>query len=161
MKRFERIVMATVFLTIAGYLYLDAQNPATLHYAGNLGFQQQTISTQTPTLTSNQMAPGVTTFSNAGAVTYTTDTAANICSLFPSVGNTSDQGFAYDWYVKSTGAGGINAPTLGTGVTLTGTGTAATVTVRHFKVVLTACPVAGTSSPTAAVQLFSLETTAF
>jgi hypothetical protein len=159
MKRFEKLGTVVAFAVIAALLVLG-QNPAPLGNYGNLGFVTTTISTATATLTANQML-GVTVGSNAGAVTFTTDSAVNICSMFPFVGASSSQGFAYDWYVKSTGAGGMTAPTMGAGVTLVGTGTAATLTVRHFKVILDACPVPGTTTPTAAVRLFSLETTAF
>jgi hypothetical protein len=141
---------------------LYAQLPAPLGPYGNLGWTITTLSTQTPTLTANQMQGEIiTTF--AGATTMTTDTAANICSMFPFYGNAgpSAQGFAYDLYVKSA-AGNTNViPTAGAGVTIVGLGTNAASTVRHWKVVLNTCPIPGTTSPTAAVTMHSLETTTF
>jgi hypothetical protein len=140
-------------------LLLFGQNPAPLGPYGNLGFVVSTISTQTPTLTANQML-GETNFTFAGAVTPTTDTAANICSMFPFVGNPgAGVGYAYDWYERTSGAGGsLVIPTAGTGVTIVGLGTAATLSIRHWKVVLNTCPVPGTALPAASVTMFSLET---
>lgn len=148
----------SILLAVAVVLY--AQQSAPLGPYGNIGWQITTLSAQTPTLAANQMIGEViTTF--GGATTMTTDTAANICALFPFVGSGGAQGFAYDWYVKSA-AGNTNViPTAGTGVTIVGLGTNAASTVRHWKVVLNACPQPGTTSPTAAVTMHSLETSTF
>ena len=139
---------------------LIGQQTAPLGPYGNLGWQVTTLSAQTPTLSANQMIGNiVTTF--GGATTMTTDSAVNICSLFPFVGASGAQGFAYDLYVKSA-AGNTNViPTAGAGVTIVGLGTNAASTVRHWKIVLNACPVPGTILPTAAVTMYSLETTTF
>jgi hypothetical protein len=130
---------------------------------GNLGWPITTISAQTQTLTASQMIGEViTTF--AGATTLTTDTAANICSQFQFIGGSGTMpagGWAYDWYLKSAAGNTNTVPTAGTGVTIVGTGTNAASTVRHWKIVLNACPVPGTSSPTAAVTMHSLETSVF
>jgi hypothetical protein len=162
MKRYERAFTVVAGLVIAALLVFS-QNPAPLGPYANLGWQITTLSTQTPTLAANQMIGEViTTF--AGATTMTTDTAVNICGLFPQYGaaqQSSAAGFAYDWYVKSA-AGNTNViPTAGAGVTIVGLGTNAASTVRHWKVVLNTCPVPGTTTPTAAVTMHSLETSTF
>lgn len=133
--------------------------PALMGPYGNLGWQVTAISTQTPTLTANQMIGNVVT-SFGGATTMTTDSAANICLLFPFVGNQNST-FAYDWYVKAAAGDTDVIPTAGAGVTIVGLGTNAASTVRHWKIVLNACPVPGTTSPTAAVTMYSLETSTF
>src|SRR5882672_11010919 len=102
MQRFERFGTVVAFAVIAALLVLG-QNPAPLGPLGNSGFQITTLATQTPTLTANQMIGEIiTTF--AGATTMTTDTAVNICLLYPQFGSgagSSAGGFAYDLYVKS------------------------------------------------------------
>jgi hypothetical protein len=102
-----------------------------------------------------QSIAGIMTDSCAAGCTLTTDTAANLCSLTPVNGLTSTNNFYTDWYVKATGA---STATLagGTGVTLVGTGTAASAAVRHFRFQFVNC-----GSGTAAINLVSLETTAF
>jgi hypothetical protein len=154
-KGFSAGLLTGVMLCVS---LLIGQNTAPLGPYGNLGFVVTAISTQTPTLTANQML-GETNFTFAGAVTPTTDTAANICSMFPFVGSSGNFGFVYDWYERTSGAGGsLVIPTAGTGVTIVGLGTAATLSIRHWKILLTSCPVPGTSLPAAAVTMFSLET---
>jgi hypothetical protein len=162
MKRFERFFTVVAFSVIAALLVVG-QNPAPLGPYANLGFPITTLATQTPTLTANQMVGEIiTTF--AGATTMTTDTAANLCLLFPQVGAASQNsagGFVYDLYVKSA-AGNTNViPTAGAGVTIVGLGTTGASSVRHWKVVLNTCPVPGTTTPTAAVTMHSLETSTF
>src|SRR5579859_4276610 len=92
LNRFERVMTVTAFLAIAA-LFVFGQNPAPLGPYANLGWQITTLATQTPTLTANQMIGEViTTF--AGATTMTTDTAANICALFPQVGGSNQNSAA-------------------------------------------------------------------
>ena len=118
---------------------------------GNVG-----VGTGAVTLTLDQMRGGLLTSTITGATTYTTPTATALCTLFPFLAAQNANNFSYDWYVKNTAASSI-AITLagGSGVTLVGTGTAAQSALRHFKVVFTSC------GATPAVQLISLETTAF
>lgn len=163
MKRFLQIVSISFTLVLMGdlALHLFAQ-PAPIGPFGNTGFNTAlSISAQTATLTAQQMVPGVVTTSFAGATTLTTDTAANLCTLFPQVGASGNQNFAWDWYLKSAAGNTNTIPTGGTGVTFVGSGTTAASSVRHFKIILTACPVPGTSTPTAAAVLYSLETALF
>ncbi len=136
--------------------------PAPLSAYGNQGFAQTGSNVATTvTLTANQMVGGFYLTNNAAAQTITMDTAANACLLFPFVGNSQSTNFAWDWYLKNITGAGTATLAIGTGWTLTGTGSAATNTVRHFKFVLNTCPIPGTTSPTAAATAFSLETTAF
>lgn len=130
---------------------------------GNFGFFN-TAQINTTTIPAFQMV-GMVTGTPTAAANYTTDTAVNICSLFPFVGAANLSGasnFAWDWYVKNTSAGAFTITVLGgTGVTVTGTATAAQNNMRHFKMVANACPPAGLTVPTAAITAFSLETAAF
>lgn len=134
---------------------VSAQVAYPLQPYGNLGFNNTTIAA-TGTAAAFQMI-GLVTATTGAATTITTDTATNLCALFPFV-QTLTPGAAnwqWDWYVKSTGA---NTATVaaGAGVTLVGTGTSATATVRHYKIVLTNC-----TSGSAAATIYSLETSAF
>lgn len=161
MKRWIKETLGIgISILLAVAIILHAQQNAPLGPYGNLGWQITTASSQTPTLTGNMMIGElITTF--GGATTATTASAVDICSLFPFVGTSGSQGFAYDWYVKSA-AGNTNViPTAGAGVTIVGLGTNAASTVRHWKIVLNACPQPGTVLPTAAVTMHSLETSTF
>jgi len=156
-KSFICGVLIGTFLTLPFLLF--GQQPLPIGNYGNLGFTVSVVSTQTPTLVANPQMTGETNFSFAGAVTPTTDTAANICALFPFIGASGQTNFVYDWYERISGAGGSGViPTAGTGVTIVGLGTVAAASVRHWKILLNACPVPGTTSPTAAVTMYSLET---
>jgi hypothetical protein len=92
------------------------------------------------------------------ARTYTTGTATAICAQLAPLfnGQTATPGFSWDWYVVETSGAFTVTIAAGAGVTLVGTGTAATVSVRHFKWSVTTC-VAGVQ----ALELDSLETSAF
>lgn len=157
LKRFERIFIAAVFFAFAGYVYMQGQSaPSALVLS--VPFTDNNTFTDTGTVTANQLVQGLLKGTPTGAATYTTDTAANLCAAFPQVGSTGNQPAAYDLYIKNTSAG-ANTITMagGAGVTLVGTGTTAQNFVRHFKVALTECR----AGQTAAVRLYSLETTAF
>lgn len=127
----------------------------------NLGFTNGPSVTVASTIPAFQMV-GLTTANSAGAIALTTDTATNLCGLFPFVGaqTTGASNYAWDWYIKQTGAGSTTM-VAGSGVTLIGSGSVATVSVRHMKVQLANCPPVGLVSPTPAVNLYSLETAAF
>jgi hypothetical protein len=129
---------------------------------GNAGFANTAL-INTATVPAYSMVGLVTGTPTAGA-TYTTDTAVNLCALFPFVGSQTAGAsqYAWDWYIKNTAGGAFTITAAGgTGVTLSGTGTAAQNNMRHFKVVLTSCPPFNLTTPTAAATLFSLETAAF
>jgi hypothetical protein len=129
---------------------------------GNAGFANSAF-INTATVPAYSMVGLVTGTPTAGA-TYTTDTAVNLCALFPFVGSQTAGAsqYAWDWYIKNTAGGAFTITAAGgTGVTLSGTGTAAQNNMRHFKVVLTSCPPFNLTTPTAAATLFSLETAAF
>jgi hypothetical protein len=121
---------------------------------GNLGFTN-TAFVNTATIPAFAMVGIVTGTPTAGA-TYTTDTATNLCALFPFVATQNAQQFSWDWYIKNTAGGAFTITAAGgTNVTLSGSGTAAQNNMRHFKIILTGC----TGTPT--VFMYSLETAAF
>lgn len=131
---------------------------------GNLGFSNSTF-INTATIPAYALV-GLSTGTPTAGATYTTDTATNICSLFPFVGSQAagagGANFSWDWYVKDTSAGAFTITAAGgSGVTMVGTGTATQNQMRHFKFVLNACPPVGLTVPTAAVTFYSLETAAF
>jgi hypothetical protein len=105
----------------------------------------------TPTQVSELSVTG-----QSGALTCTTPTATQLCTLFPFVGG-SAANFHWDMYLINAGTGTVTVA-LGTGVTnpLTGTLTVAAGSVKHFLFVLTNC-VAGSQ----AAQLISLGTSVF
>lgn len=113
--------------------------------------------TDTATLSAFQNL-GILIGTPTAAAAYTTTTATNLCALFPFMQSGANSNYGWDWYVKNTSAG-ANTITVqaGSGVTVSGTATAAQNAVRHFKVVLTECR----PGATAAATIFSLETTAF
>lgn len=146
-----KTVLLLMCLSVAG---LFAQTQPLGPY-GNIPVNTANTAIDTATLSVGQMA-GVLTGTPTAAATYTTPSATALCALFPFVASGNAQNWNYDWLVKNTSLG-ANAITLagGSGVTLVGTGTAAQNAARHFKVVFNTC----TGTP--AVQLISLETSAF
>jgi hypothetical protein len=101
---------------------------------------------------------GITSGALTAAATYTTDTATNLCALFPFVQTLTpgSANYAWDWYVRQTGGAFTITVAGGTGVTLVGTGTVAQAAVRHFKIQLTNC-----TAGAASANLYSLETATF
>ena len=122
---------------------------------GTIHWTTGNVAADTATLTPTKML-GVLTGTPTAAANYTTPTAAQFCALFPFVA-TSNGTYDYDWVLKNTSAG-ANTITLvaGTGVTLSGTGTAAQNTVRVFKISLNNC-----TAGSEAVRIWSLATGAF
>ena len=66
---------------------------------GNIGFNSVAF-TNSATIPASQMI-GLTIGTPTQTAVYTTDTATNLCALFPAVGNSGTQNFAWDWYVKN------------------------------------------------------------
>lgn len=161
---FKEAILAVVALVLAigpaMFLYekMEAQQALPLGAYGNIPALTGNVgATITGTVPSTQMA-GLLNQTPGAAITDTTDTATNLCALFPVVQN---QGaFSWDLWSKNIGAGGIITWAGGAGVTLVGTGTIATNSVRHFKVTVNGCGT-GTPTPTPTAQLISLETSAF
>lgn len=118
-----------------------------------------TTAADTATLTLNQVV-GIVVGTPTAAANYTTPTATAMCNAFPqlrAVTATSASHFYVHWYVKNTSAGAFTITVVGgTGVTVSGTKTAAQNQVRHFIWQPTSC-VAGSE----AWNLYSLETAAF
>jgi hypothetical protein len=122
---------------------------------GNIPVNTANTAADTIVLVTGQMY-GILTGTPTAAANYTTPTATQLCTVFPFLSSGSATNWAYDWYIKNTSAGGNTITAVaGSGVTLVGTGTTAQNFVRHFKVVFNTC------SGTPAVQLISLETSAF
>jgi hypothetical protein len=136
---------------------VDAQTAYNLGPYGNLTWSNVTTATNTNTLRALDMTTLITGTPTVNT-TYTTDSATNLCALFPFVASRNAQGFTWDWYLKNT-AGSALTITLaaGSGVTIVGTGTVAQNFVRHFKVNIKSCRAGATPAAT----IFSLETTAF
>jgi len=112
--------------------------------------------TNTGTVSAQQLT-GVLTDTNTGAAALTTDTATNICALFPAAGNTGGGNSAYIFWLKnSASSSGAVTLTAGTGVTITGTATVAAGSIKPFIGVM-ACP----PGTTAAVNYVSLGTSVF
>lgn len=128
-------------------LLSNGQLPVNL--AGNVAVGTQTLGLAA-------FATQILTGTPTGAASYTTPTATALCTLFPFLAQNGTFDWSYDWYVVNT-SGGSNTITMvvGSGVTLVGTGTAAQNFTRHFKVNFVTC------QGTPAVQLVSLETSAF
>lgn len=124
---------------------------------GNIPWIASNTATDTATLSASQMT-GILVGTPTAAATYTTDTAANLCALFPFVANSAANSFNWSWVVKNTSAG-ANTITVaaGTGVTVSGTATAAQNNLRRFQIVLNECR----AGKTAAATVYSLETAAY
>ena len=151
------LLLAAGFVAFVGYphyVYAQQPIPQLQGFPGSIGQTVTTAVTATGALTTVQNF-GIVTANSAGAITLTTDTATNLCAV---VGRTSTdvQGVFWDLYIKQVGAGSVNALAAGTGVTVTGTATVATVNVRHFRAFPTNC-----TPGSAAVTFLSLETSAF
>lgn len=153
MNRFIRhrtffAVLAVVM--IWGATLLLSQNRIVVGPYGVL-FRSNTA-TDTATLTTTQMAPGILVGTPTGAATYTTPTATNLCSAFYNVGIVApgtNSNYGYDLWIRNT-SGGANTITIagGTGVTLA-TGNTNTIAQNHtrlFKVVATNCTPGGASN---------------
>lgn len=150
-------VLTAVFMLVLLFSMstLAIAQPAPLGPMGNLPFSQLNVATDTASLVPSQMVGLLVGTPTAGA-TYTTPTATQLCALFPFVGASNATSFSWLFVVKNTSAG-ANTITLagGTGVTLSGTGTAAQNTVRLFMIEVRGC------GGTPAALLYSLNTGSF
>jgi hypothetical protein len=114
------------------------------------------VATDTATIVANKTV-GLLTGTPTAAAAYTTDTAANICKVFPFVANQNAFGFNYIFYLKNTAGGAFTITlTAGAGVTIVGTATVAQNNIKPFLVVLKTCTVGSE-----AVDMISLGTSAF
>jgi len=152
-------------LTLLSFGVLTVIGRAQLAYPqgpgnGNLGLTTSAINA-TGTIPAQQMV-GVVNSTPTAAATLTTDTAANICALFPSVANLSGtaSNFAWDLWIRNLGT----SPWLvtlagGSGVTLatSGINSVAMGQTRHYKVSLTSCG----STNAVAVQALESNNTVF
>lgn len=152
MKRIFRSGLLAVILSLTLYGQQVLQGP----YGA---FWRNTTAIGTATLTINQVV-GILVGTPVAAANYTTPTATQMCNAFLTLRsntNTYASTFKVDWYIKNT-SGGANTITVvaGTGVTLSGTGTATQNNMRHLVWQPTNCT-AGSEAWT----VFSLETAAF
>lgn len=150
--------MKTATLSIAFLLCMSfafAQS-VPLGPMGNLPFTTATVAADTATLTNAQMVGLLTGTPTAGA-TYTTPTAAQLCTYFRNIIPPITNNYSWHLWVKNTSAGS-NTITVagGTGVTNVGARTAAQNNVRHFVIAITNC-----TAGSEAASLVSLETAAF
>lgn len=140
---------------------IQAQQTMPLGPYGQVPIRTGNTAADTATLVLGQMSTLLTGTPTAAA-NYTTPTATLLCSLFPFVGSGGVNNFSWDFFVKNTSAGANTITVVGgTGVTVTGTATIAQNAIKHFKIVLTACPIPGTTSPTAVAQVLSLGSSTF
>lgn len=169
MKMFNRnrklfvLMVSCIGLLVAATL-LFAQNRIAPGPYGVL-FRSNTA-TDTTTLSTTQFAPGILVGTPTAAANYTTPTAANICSAFPSVSINApgtNTNFGYQLFIRNV-SGGANTITLvaGAGVTLAAgnTNTIAQNHTRAFLVVPTACGNGNNPAGSAAVTVFSLQDSA-
>lgn len=158
--RFSRIGVLLV-LALCVSLSAFGQQTMPLGTYGQVPTRTGNVAADTATLVPAQMSSLITGTPTAAA-SYTTPTATLLCTLFPFVGASGSNNFAWDWFVKNTSAGANTITVVaGSGVTVVGTATIAQNAVKHFRIVLTACPISGSSSPTAAAQVISLGTSTF
>lgn len=125
---------------------------------GNLPFTTLQVGpTATGTIPAYQFV-GLLTATPAAAATFTSDTAANFCALFPFVANRYARNYNWDFWLKdlSSTSGHTLQVAAGSGMTLVGTGAVAISSVTHFKMVLTSC-----RPGSEAGQIVSLETSTF
>lgn len=151
MTRFKRIIGTLAILSLVGIwggLIITAQNRNT---ASPFAIFRLSTATDTATLTTTQMAPGLLIGTPTAGATYTTPTAAQFCSAFPGIAITApgtNSNYGYDLWIRNT-SGGANTITVaaGSGVTLAAgnTNTVAQNHTRIFKLVPTSC--AGGNNP--------------
>lgn len=112
---------------------------ANLQAYGNIPWLPGSTATATAAIPAANLV-GVLYGTPTAAATYTTDTATNLCGLFPFVGNNNQTYWNWDLYVINLAAGADTITMAGgSGVTLVGTGTAPQNDYRHLKFVLTEC----------------------
>jgi hypothetical protein len=123
---------------------------------GSLPFTVATTAIDTITLNTTQVVGLLTGTPTAGA-TYTTPTAAALCTYFRHIVKPNQTVYSWDWYIRNTSAMANTITAAGgSGVTLRGTGTAAQNAMRHFKFSINSC-----ISGSEAIDLISLETAVF
>jgi len=127
-----------------------AQGPLLPTQAGQLQIGNVATATGTVTLTLNQIV-GTLVGTPGAAASYTTPTATAICA---ALGPYNVPGFGWYWDITQ-GATTFAITVLGgTGVTVLGTGTAASAATRQFKFEIDNC------SNAPAIELYSLNTSA-
>jgi|SRR5579872_5131410 len=127
-----------------------AQGPVLPAQAGLLQIGNLATATATATLTLNQIV-GTLVGTPGAAATYTTPTATAICA---ALGPYNTPGFGWYWDITQGATTFTITVAGGTGVTLLGTGTAASANTRQFKFEVDNC------SNAPALELYSLNTSA-
>lgn len=118
MTRFS-LLFLTILLLVSPHA--SGQQALPLGPYGNTGFNSVAF-TNSVTIPAQQMV-GLTVGTPTVNATYTTDTATNICALWPQVGTSGSTNFAYDWYIKNASLqnnGAFIGIVGGSGVTMIG-----------------------------------------
>lgn len=144
-ERIKRIVATLSILTLVSIwcaFIITAQNRNT---SSPFAVFRVSTATDTATLTASQVSPGLLIGTPTAGATYTTPTAAALCSFWPGIALLApgtNTNYGYEVWVRNT-SGGANTITFaaGNGVTLA-TGNTNTVAQNHtriFKFVPTSC----------------------
>lgn len=155
LQNWPAILALIVIAIVAPLVYVQAQSPGiqVQSFVPAIGITNVNATT-TPTYVFSQLFGTMT--DSAAAGTFTTPTAAAICAgLGGPLSAAGQPGFGWYWDVKDTGAG-TRTIAGGTGVTVSGTATIATVNVRQYKFVVVNCTVGAE-----AITVQSLNTSAF
>ena len=145
MANFKRNWKAIVALSVVfawAAVVLMAQNRQS---SSPLNFFRLSTATDTATLTAGQMSPGLLIGTPTAAANYTTPTALQLCTQWPSIAIQApgtNSNFGYELWVRNTSLGANTITFLaGSGVTLAAgnTNTVAQNHTRIFKMVPTSC----------------------
>lgn len=136
----KRFAYPLVLLAVAFFVTQYASGQAPIGLYGNQGYTTFSAGTGTSVTVSAFQTVGVLTGAPTGNATYTLDTAANLCNLFPQLANTATLGFTYDWTVINTSNFPI-AIAAGTGDTISSQWETAVPpqSQRRFKISLANC----------------------
>lgn len=133
-RLFKRFAFTSLLLICAAFAYSQTMPLGPYGNIPLLGTNNYTTSAVVPAL----QLSGIVSVSGGSTATLTTDTATAICAAFPFVGTSNAQGWNYTFFLKN-----VNSSTLtfaaGSGVTLVGTATTATVSMRPVIVTLLNC----------------------
>lgn len=147
--------LIVLLLNVGGSYVMFGQLPApSVPFFNQVPFSVNNTFTGAGTVTAQQLTGILFAIPGSGGATMTTDTATNICALFPAAGAQGGGRGNYIFYLQS--AGGTTTLAGGTGVTVTGTSTVGSGQIKPF-VGIMACP----PGTTAAVNYVSLGTSTY
>lgn len=145
LKRFSPLFAFVLFAVFANWQIANAQTMPLGPYGNIPLLSTNNFTGATATIPATQLH-GIVSGSTQSTATFTTDTAANICAAFPFVASSNAQGWNYLFWLKNVNTGNLTFA-AGSGVTLVGTVTTATVSMRPVIVSLISC-VAGSQAVT-------------